>query len=217
VCKKQPLADKQEEKSMKKLFLAALLALSFAGVLCPVAFVSPAWAEGQASTTQLTSFSKPQEYSGEIEFKGSKKVVITFSLSADAKQITEMKLSTEKLILTPKSSINKKSKPEKKESIFKFSKKSSVRTNMKITTSNGYNVMALDASGNPVIDNIVFTGGFESTSPIDVNNGKISLDVAPLISDLTVTNTNISGNVKVELQGCETKSVHAVFKNVTKE
>ncbi|MDR3286486.1 MAG: hypothetical protein LBT27_03485 [Prevotellaceae bacterium] len=173
---------------------------------------------GSGGKEKLTSFSEPQEYVGEVEFDGSKKVVISFRLSADAKQITELKLSTEELILLPKTDNNSETKSEENEIEFKYSGESQVQSNMKIEQdkATGNNVVARDKSGNPIFESIVFTGGFENSSPIDLKNDKIVSDAMPLICDLTVTNTRIYGDIKLELRGFETKSVKAEFKNTKK-
>jgi hypothetical protein len=185
---------------MKKLFALTLVSL--------VILATAACGGGKE---KLTSFSEPQEYVGEIEFEGSKKVVVSFRLSADAKQITELKLSAEELILTPKTDINEETENQEKEIEFSFSEASQLRTNFKLENRQG--VVATDESGQPIVDNLVFTGGFESTSPIELNDDKISLNVMPLICNLTVTNTRIYGNIKIELGRSETKSVKAEFRN----
>jgi len=160
----------------------------------------------------LTSFDNPQEYVGEVVFENSKNVVLHFYLSADAKQITEIKLIADTLLLKP--AISKSTQTG--ESIFKYSSRATLQTNMAIeTNADGYNVAKLDANGNTIVESALFIGGFESTSPTDLKDDKISLTTFPLILDLTVTNTEISGNIKVELSNFTTKSVHAVFKNIT--
>ncbi|MDR3340667.1 MAG: WG repeat-containing protein [Candidatus Symbiothrix sp.] len=153
---------------------------------------------------------KPQEYVAEVSFEKSKKIVVTIRLSADLKQATELYLSAKELYLTPKKGNDNGGK-----SIFKFSEKTTTRTNIKIENMNGYNAPATDASGNYIIDNIVFFGGFETSSPIDISDNKISLNDAPFICDLTVIQACIYGNIKIRLQGCETKSVYVVLKNTT--
>lgn len=65
------------------------------------------------------------------------------------------------------------------------------------------------------MSNLVFQGGFETKDPIGVIGGKITQTHQPLICDLTVTNACIFGQVKFELDMGSTKSVYAVFKNIT--
>lgn len=161
----------------------------------------------------LTFFDEPQVYTGIISYDKSKDVDISFTLSPDASQITNLVFSTTELYLTPQN-WKKRTRDEKKESVFKFSEHSTARTNFAITTSSGYNVMATDGSGSPIISNIVFKGGFENTAPFEVINEKVSSDMA-LIFDLTVTDACIYGDIKVEFNGCGTEAVYTVMKNTT--
>ncbi len=65
------------------------------------------------------------------------------------------------------------------------------------------------------MSNLVFQGGFETKDSIGVIGGKITQTRQPLICDLTVTKACIFGQVKFELDMGSTKSVYAVFKNIT--
>jgi hypothetical protein len=168
--------------------------------------------------SKLTSFAEPQEYAGEVVFENSKNVVVHFILSADATQITELKMTADTLSLPIKAD-SKKNEAQAEEVIFKYSDDASIRVNYSTTETNaeGNKVIKVDENGNPLPSNVVFRGGFESTSPIKLINNKISLNAFPLIADLTVTNTEISGKIKVELKGFITESVSAVFENITQK
>ena len=90
-----------------------------------------------------------------------------------------------------------------------------MQTSFAITTVNGYNTVARDASGYDKIESLEFEGGFETTDSIDIAYGKIILDERPFICDLTVTNACIYGQVKLEMNGCGTQSVYVVLRNAT--
>ncbi|MDR1197731.1 MAG: hypothetical protein LBK94_01790 [Prevotellaceae bacterium] len=167
---------------------------------------------------KLTPFAEPQEYAGSVSFENSKNVELRFILSADAKQITEIKLTAGELPLTPENAGDRQDKKQTGDSAeitFVFLENTTAQTSLatKQDEESGYNVMATDSQGNPAVKEIMLKGGFMSDSPVELNGGKLSLDAAPLILDLTVTNERIYGNVKVEFQGCGTQSVYAVFKN----
>jgi len=160
-------------------------------------------------------FFSEQEYLGEIPFEKSKNVVLYFTLSADLTKITNLKLTVEELNLTP-ANYDKQRKKSERESIFEYLENSNIRTNIALKTVNGYNVMAVDASGYPVIGSLDFNGGgLETTSPIDIIDGKITLEERPFICNLTVTNACIYGTIKVEMNECGTQSTYAVLKNTT--
>ncbi|MDR3094191.1 MAG: hypothetical protein LBU62_06070 [Bacteroidales bacterium] len=53
--------------------------------------------------THLNSFSDPQTYSGTVNFEKSKDVTIDFTLSADSKQVTNLKFSAGELYMLPSS------------------------------------------------------------------------------------------------------------------
>ena len=154
-------------------------------------------------------FFTEQEYSGEIQFEKSKKTTLYLTVSADLKKVTKLTLSTEELYLTPANFSKQNKSSSKQDIVFKYMEKSRVAVSFAIKQTSGYNVPTDDVS------NMQFTGGFETTSPIEVIDGKITLDFRPLICDLTVTNSCIYGTVNVEIEGCGTKSVYAVFKNTT--
>lgn len=160
-------------------------------------------------------FFTEQEYSGEIAFAKSKNIVLYLTLSADLKKVIQLKLSVEKLHLTP-ANFDKQRKKSQQASIFKYLKNTMIREIYAIKTINGINVIARDASGYPIISDVQLDGGgLETTSPIGIIDGKITLHERPLICDLTVTNSCVYGTIKVELEGCGTQSTYAVFKNTT--
>ncbi|MDR1347151.1 MAG: hypothetical protein LBJ63_01785 [Prevotellaceae bacterium] len=169
---------------------------------------------------KLTPFAEPQEYVGSVSFENSKNVELRFILSADAKQITEIKLTADELSLTPENAGDRQEKKQAEgnaETAFVFLENTTARTSIdtRQDEESGYNVMSTDSQGNSAVKEIMFKGGFKSESPVELNGGKLYLDAAPLIIDLTVTNERIYGNVKFEFQSCGTKSVYAVFKNTT--
>jgi hypothetical protein len=175
--------------------------LTIAALICFVCACS-------GSKNKLTSFDKPQEYAGIVEFENSKNVEIRLMLSANAKQITGIKLTADELFLTPENADRqeKKQTGENAEITFAYTERTTAKTN--IATSK-------DESGNPVVKDVIFTGGFASADTVELKGGKISLVAAPLIFDLTVTNACIYGKIKCELSGCGTQSVYAVLKNET--
>lgn len=155
------------------------------------------------------AFFAEQDYSGEIPFEKSKNVVLYLTLSADLQKVTKLKLTIGELNLTP-ANFDKQRKVSEGKSIFNYLENSNLRTNFAIKTINGYNVPSDD------ISNVQFIGGgFETTSPIDIIDGKITLNKRPIICDLTVTNACVYGTVKVEMYDCGTQSIYAVFKNTT--
>jgi len=161
------------------------------------------------------TFFSEQEYSGEIQFEKSKNTTLNLTLSGDLKKVTKLILSSEELQLIPANFDKKHKELTSGDSIFRYLKNTNVRTELALTKINGYNVMATDASGNAIVSSMQLKGGFEATSPIDITNGKITLNIIPLICDLTVTNACIYGTVKVEINDCGTASVYSVFKNTT--
>lgn len=200
---------------MKKLASLVLVSatiglLALGGCKQRVPQTQPANSVQQPQPAAPVTFTSEQEYTGEIPFEKSKNVVLHLTLSPDLKKVAKLELTTGKLYLTPQN-FDEKRKDSKKESIFKSLKNTQVNMNMAIKTlPDGYRVLG------DGIDNIQITGGgFEVTSPIDVTNGKVALNDRPLISDLTVADGYIYGTVKVELQGCGTKQVYVVLKNIT--
>ena len=160
-------------------------------------------------------FFSEQDYSGEISFANSKNVMLQVTLSADLQQAMKFKFLVGEMNLTP-ANFDKQRKNSEQKSIFKYLENSRTLANYAIQTENGYRVFARDASGNMVISNLLFEGGgFEATSPIDIIEGKITLNDRPLICDLTVTNACVYGTIKVEMNECGTQSTYAVFKNTT--
>jgi len=176
---------------------------------------TPKLADNLFEVNYVPMFFSEQEYSGEIIFERSKNVTLRLTLSADLKQVTKLIISADELHLTPANFDRQREISSGQESIFKYLDNSRLTTNLAITTISGINVMARDASGYPIVESLLFKGGFETTSPIDINDGKITLDIRPLICDLTVTNACIYGNVKVQVSGSGTKSVYVVLKNTT--
>ncbi|MDR0754340.1 MAG: hypothetical protein LBF04_03015 [Prevotellaceae bacterium] len=167
---------------------------------------------------KLTPFAEPQEYVGNVSFEDSENVEVRFTLSADVKQITELKLTADKLVLTPENTGDRQDEKQvEKEITFTFLENATLRKNIAIVKDErtGYNVAQTDSSGNSVIGSIVLAGGIKSNDTIELSDGKISLPSAPLIFDLTVTNACIYGEIKFEFQGCGTKPVYTVFKNTT--
>jgi hypothetical protein len=165
---------------------------------------------------KLTSFSEPQQYSSGIEIDSSKNVVLTLTLSADAKQITEIKLSAEKLYLTPEN-VSKKQNDAKGTVEFAYLERSAMQTIMAIETNqDGYNVVATDESGRPILDHLEFTGGFASGNAVEIKDGKLQIAEIPFICDLTITNSRIYGTIKIEISGGGTKNIDVELKNVTK-
>jgi len=160
-------------------------------------------------------FFSEQEYSGEIPFEKSKNAALHLTLSADLKKVVKFKLSADNLYLTPENLDKQRKNLSKQESIFKYLENSTMSLDFATTKVNGYNVQAVDASGNYVISKLQLVGGFEATSLIETIDNKIKLDDRPVICDLTITNACIYGTVKVEMDDCGTKSVYAVFKNTT--
>jgi len=164
-----------------------------------------------AQKRNLTSFDVPQTYTGTIPFKRSKTVTISLTLSEDTKQVTQIKFSAKSLYLEPK----KAGKGNAGKSIYKYAEGASVQTNLSIAkTPEGYNVMARDKSGNPIVDSLNFTGGILNVKPIDVVNGKISSD-SGLLFDLTVSEACIYGKIKVEIEGGTTSWANVIAKNMT--
>ncbi len=179
-----------------------------------VAAVLLVFAAAALAAAETPVFSSEQEYSGEIPFENSKNVTLKMTLSADLKRVTKIAISGKEIELTP-AHFDRQRKAPGRESIFKYSERSEMQTNFAITTVNGYNVIATDASGRSKIENLQFKGGIETTEPIDVAGNKIVLDERPFICNLSVTKAEIHGQVKLELNGCGTKSVYAVLKNTT--
>jgi hypothetical protein len=161
-----------------------------------------------------------QDYSGAILFDKAKNVAMKLTLSTNLQQVTMLTLKIGELSLLPEF-FDTKRQQSKKESIFRYLKNTNARSNFKIeamqTTGGGtINVMARDENGYPIItDTQLSDGGFETTAAIDVIDGKITLNDRPLICDLTVTDACIYGTVKLEMNGCGTKSTYVVFKNTT--
>lgn len=164
----------------------------------------------QNQKDRLTSFDTPQTYSGKIEIDSSKNVELSLTLSADAGQITEIKLTAEKLYLTPD---NYTAKNVDSKAQFVFMEQTSARTVVKTRNEGGYNVVATNENGQSIVSHIEFTGGIASNNAVDMNSDKLQLDGMPLICDLTVTNSRIYGTVKIELNGGGTKTVNAELKN----
>jgi hypothetical protein len=170
--------------------------------------------------SKLTPFAEPQEYVGNVSFEDSKNVEVRFTLSADVKQIAELKLTAEELFLTPENAGDRQDEKQVEKNgkvTFTFLEETTAESTFAIKKdeATGYNVMANDSLGNPVIGSITLKGGIKSDDTIEVKDGKISLSSAPLLFDLTVTNACIYGKIKFEFQGCGTKHVDAVFKNIT--
>jgi hypothetical protein len=161
-----------------------------------------------------------QEYSGAILFDKSKNVVMDLTLSTDLKQVTTLTLKIGELILLPEF-FDAKHQQSKKESIFRYLKNTNMRSSFKIETIQttggaGINVIARDENGYPILaDTQLSGGGFETTTSIDVIDGKITLNDRPFICDLTVTDACIYGTVKIEMNECGTKAVYVVFENIT--
>jgi len=131
-------------------------------------------------------FFTEQEYSGEIQFEKSKNVTLHFTLSADLKKVTKLTLSAEELYLTAANFNKQRKSSSKQEIVFKYLEKSRVTVNFAIKQQvSGYNMLTDDTS------NSQLTGGLETTNPIDVVDGKITLDFRPIICDLTVRNACI--------------------------
>jgi hypothetical protein len=158
--------------------------------------------------TYQPAFFSEQEYSGEIPFNKSKNVTLHLTLSADLKTLKQLTMKTEKLYLIPANFDNKR-KNSKGESIYKYLGNSSMQTNFGIENVGGYNVLSGE------ISNLQFRGGFETTSPIDIPEGKITLNERPVICDLTVANACIYGTIKVEMGGSGTNSPYVVLTNTT--
>ena len=169
------------------------------------------------NNASLKSFSEPQQYSGKIEIDSSKNVILDITISADAKQITEIKLSAEKLYLTPENFSEKQSDAKDNKDVeFTFSEHSSMKTFMKIeTTKEGVRYVATDESGHQMLGHLEFTGGFASKNATVIDNGKLQLNEFPLICDLKITNSRISGNIKIILNGGGTQTVDVELKNMT--
>ncbi|GEM_PF-5797243 len=162
----------------------------------------------------LTFFDEPQIYTAIIPYDKSKNVEVSFTLSPDVTQITELKFSADELYLTPKNWTKKTNTDKSKESIFKYSERTTASTNFAIQSVQGYNTVATDASGNLIIDNIVLKGGLENTAPLEVINEKVYSDMG-MIFDLSVTDACIYGEIKFEMNGCGTPAVYTVMKNIT--
>ena len=174
--------------------------------------------KNDSSAEKLTSFSEPQLYSGKIELDSSKNVVLNITLSANAKQITEIKLTAERLYLMPENISKKQSDANADNSKnlgFVYLEDAKMQTFMAIKTEDGYNVMATDEQGRTILGHLEFSGGFASKNAADVNNGKLLLAEAPLICDLALTNSRIYGTVKVEMQSGGTKTADVELKNIT--
>lgn len=199
-----------KEATVPPLFFLVENRKEAVSVLTPV----PRAAGDLFTATYTPMFFSEQTYSGEVPFENAKNVKLEMTLSPDLKQATKLTISGEKIKLTP-AHFDKQRKKSDKESIFKYSENSAVQTSFAITTVNGYNTVARDASGYDKIESLEFEGGFETTDSIDIAYGKIILDERPFICDLTVTNACIFGQVKFELDMGSTKSVYAVFKNIT--
>jgi hypothetical protein len=152
---------------------------------------------------------EPQQYSGVIEFDSSKNVVLDITLSANAKQITEIKLTAEKLHLSPENVREKQNgaKGGSSNAEFIFLEGSSMQT----TFANA----VVYGSGQPTPSHLEFTGSFASQNAIDVNNGKLLLTEGPMICNLTITSSHIYGEINVEISGGGTKTANVELKNIT--
>jgi len=207
------MKNKMENKRKNKAFLSLKGTATMLLMMLMIAACG-----NKSSNDKLTPFNEPQQYSGEIELDSSENVVLDISLSANAKQITEIKLSAEKLRLMPENVSEKQQDAagSKQKVEFAFLEDAAMQTFMAITkTESGYNVVATDASGNTIISHLEFTGSFGSTNAVDIDNGKLQLTDAPLICDLTLTNSRIYGTVKVEIRGGATKTANVELKNIT--
>ena len=196
----------------------ALQSLKGITTMLLMALIIVSCGNNSSNKDSLTSFSEPQQYSGEIEIDSSKNIALDITVSADVKEVTEIKLTAEKLYLTPEnfSKQQNNANDNKKNVEFAFLERSSMQTFMATeTTSGGYNVVATDASGSPKLEHLEFTGGFASKNAVDINNGKLQLNEIPIICDLTITNSRIYGSVKIELNGGGTQNVNVELKNIT--
>jgi hypothetical protein len=143
--------------------------------------------------SKFIRFVEPQIYSGTVSFEKSKNVELQLTLSADATQVTELKLIADELYLSIQDYVE-------------LNDKSTIEFRSFGSISSSFN-------GNG-ITNSVFKGRIEATSSFEILDDKIvSNDVTTC--DLSVTDACIYGTVKITMFGCATKQIYAVLRNIT--
>ncbi|MDR0714838.1 MAG: hypothetical protein LBF89_11370 [Bacteroidales bacterium] len=144
---------------------------------------------------EFIRFNEPQVYSGVIPFENSKNVALKLTLSADATQVTELELTAEELYLYPKNytvSKNDKTKIE-----FRYI---------------GQLFTSLKGSG--IEYEAIKNGRITTATPLETLDDKIVLNDV-ITCELSVMDACIYGTVKVSIDGCATKPIYAVFRNIT--
>jgi hypothetical protein len=143
---------------------------------------------------KFVHFIDPQIYSGTIAFERSKNVELRITLSADATQVTELKLIAEELYLSPPNYVANQNDLS---NLFRYS---------------GQVVSMFKESG--ITYETLKGGRIEAAEPIAVHDGKIVLDNV-IAYDLSITDACIYGTVKVSLNKCATKKEYVVLGNIT--
>lgn len=183
-----------KEASVPPLFFLVENRKEAVSVLTPV----PRAAGDLFTTTYTPMFFSEQTYSGEVPFENAKNVRLEMTLSPDLKQVTALKLQADNIPLTQKH----------------FDKERKWANDRFRYLENTTWTAELNSSGN-ITSTQLSEGGIEATDTLKTAGGKIVMEENPFTCDLTVTNACIYGQVKLELSGCGTQSVYAVFKNIT--
>jgi hypothetical protein len=162
---------------------------------------------------KFVRFTEPQVYSGSVTFGKSQNAELKFTLTADATQVTEIKLTTKELYLYPKNHVAKEGESESKLE-FRSGEKTSVVTSFALKKVNGISVLATDANGRMMLDKTILKGYIKTVTPVETLDNKIVLNDI-ITCDLSITDACIYGTVKIIVEGCATKQQYAVFRNIT--
>jgi hypothetical protein len=138
-------------------------------------------------------YTEPQVYSGIVPFEKSKDVELKLTLSPDLAQVLVLELNATELYLL---SAN-------------YRKRSNTGPDIEFISS-GIFEMTFNGSG---IASETFKGEIKTTKPFETVDGKIKTENV-IACDLTVTDDEIHGTVKITAQGCATKEKEALLRRV---